>query len=844
MSEAKGGAHSEVKGGAHSEVKGGARYEAQRLRRLGLFLVALMVALGLGGPLLAPYAPGDWVGAPFEAPSRAHWLGTDDMGQDLWSAWLHGARHSLAIALAVALGATAIGTLMGASAGYLGGWWDFTAMRLVDFQLTLPTLPLVLVVAFYVGPSRGMLIAVLIVSSWARCARELRPAAAALRDSDSVIAERAMGASEAGILGRHVLPAMSPLILAQLARLTHHAVLLESAVAFLGLGDPEWASWGGTLYYANARAAFLGDAWLWWVLPPGVGIALLVTGCALLGVGEPRGAALRAAVVPARPAPGRAPEDGSGPLLEVRELQVAYGAKPVLRGLDLVAADGEVFGLLGASGAGKSTLVHAALGLLPREARIDGGAVWLAGRDLLRAGERGRRRWRAGEVAWIPQAAMQSLNPVRRIGSQLREVARLGDGGGDGDSGDDVETRTSRALVQVGLGELTKRAYPHQLSGGMRQRVLIAMALCRRPRLLLADEPTSGLDEERAEEILSLLVRLCREHRMVLVLISHDLALLERHCDRLAVLDGGVIVESGTAPALLAAPRSAAGQALAAAARPRPRFAPRQISTAAPLLEISALSFAYPNGAGVGDVSLQVGAGESVGLVGPSGAGKTTLALLALGLLRPSHGSVTLLGRDLADLRGGELRRHRRAAHLILQDAFSALPRHQRVRTIAAEPLRLAGVPRERRPAAVSAALDEAGLVPPESYLDRYVDSLSGGERQRVALARALIAQPRLIVADEPTSMLDAPAKWAWLERLDRLRKDHGLAVLLITHDLRQAETFCDRIVVLHDGQLRGDVQSGIQSGIQSGVQSGIQSGVQSGVAGGAEAAAAAGPSP
>ncbi|HET9766064.1 MAG TPA: ABC transporter, partial [Thermoanaerobaculia bacterium] len=155
------------------------------LRRLGVALVALMVAVGLAGPLLAPYAPGDWVAASFQPPSRAHWLGTDDMGQDLWSAWLIGARHSVAIALLVALGATAVGTLLGASAGYLGGWWDFTAMRLVDFQLTLPTLPLVLVVAFYVGPSRTMLVAVLIVSSWARCARELRPAAAALRDADS-----------------------------------------------------------------------------------------------------------------------------------------------------------------------------------------------------------------------------------------------------------------------------------------------------------------------------------------------------------------------------------------------------------------------------------------------------------------------------------------------------------------------------------------------------------------------------------------------------------------------------------------------------------------------------------
>jgi len=760
------------------------------LRRLGLAIVAAMLVTAAVGPLLAPYASGDWVGAPFAAPSRAHWLGTDDMGQDLWSAWLFGARHSVAIALLVALGATAVGTLLGASAGYLGGRWDFAAMRLVDFQLTLPTLPLVLVVAFYVGPSRAMLVVVLIVSSWARCARELRPAAAALRHADSVVAQRAMGAGEARILGRHVVPALGPLIFAQLARLTHHAVLLEASVSFLGLGDPAWTSWGGTLYYANARGAFLGDAWLWWVLPPGLGIALLVTGFALLGVGEPRGAALRAAVLPAGPAP----EPGPTQLLEVRDLQVRYADAPVLRGLDLAAADGEVLGLLGTSGAGKSTLAHALLGLLPREARIDGGAAWLAGRELLR--EVAAKGKRATELAWVPQAAMQSLNPVRRIGPQLREVARL--------SGHrkDVDDRVSRALQQVGLGEAAKRAYPHQLSGGMRQRAVIAMVLCRQPRLLLADEPTSGLDSERAEEVLALLVRLCRERRMVLLLVSHDLALLERHCDRLAVLDGGRIVENGTPAALLAAPRSEAGQAMAAAARPRPRFARHPRESAEPVLDIAALDFAYSTGVGLCDVSLRVNAGESVGLVGPSGAGKTTVAHLALGLLQPARGTVTLLGRDLASLPRAELRRHRRLAHLILQDAFSALPFHQRVRTIVAEPLRLAGVPRERHAAAVETALAEAGLVPPRDYLDRQVDSLSGGQRQRVALARALIGQPRLIVADEPTSMLDAPAKWAWLERLDALRNDHGLAVLLITHDLRQADAFCDRIVALRDGRL------------------------------------------
>jgi ABC-type glutathione transport system ATPase component/ABC-type dipeptide/oligopeptide/nickel transport system permease subunit len=709
-------------------------------RRIGAIVVAAMLALAMVGPWLAPYAPDAWVSAPFQPPSRGHWLGTDDMGQDLWSAWLYGARHSVVIAVLAAFGATLLGTLMGAGAGYLRGRWDFAAMRLADFLLTLPMLPLVLVVAFYAGASKPLLIGVLVFGLWARCAREIHPQAAALRDADFIVAERAMGATERGILVRHVIPVLSPMILAQFARLTHQAVLLESSLSFLGLGDPQWASWGSTLYFANARAAFLGDAWLWWVLPPGAGIALLITGFALLGVGEPRGAALRAAMIPHGPCPEPDPDS----VLQVRDLHVGYPGVEVLQGFDLKLSEGEVVGLLGLSGAGKTTLVQTILGLLPR-AEIRRGGVWLAGRELLRTPEHERRRLRGREIAWIPQAAMQSLNPVRTVGSQLREVAR--------------RSPISDVLELVGLLPEVAKAYPHQLSGGMRQRVVIAMVLCRQPRVVLADEPTSGLDSDRAREILTLLTRRCRERRMALLLISHDLALLERHCDRLVTL--------GSIP-------------------PTPQLEPRsQVQSQTAVLKMSAVDFAYSTGAGLKDVSLEVREGETVGLVGPSGAGKTTVARLAMHLLKPARGNVQLPLRQ---------------AHLIFQDPFSALPWHQRVKTIVAEPLRLAGVDRRQRETAALTALVEAGL--PEIYAERNVDTLSGGERQRVALARALIANPRLIIADEPTSMLDAPAKWAWLERLDVLRREHNLAVLLITHDEAQADAFCDRIVRLDQGRV------------------------------------------
>ncbi len=762
------------------------------LRRWGAALVFVLALVAAFGPFCAPYAPDAWDGAPFEAPSRQHWLGTDDLGQDLWSQWLYGARHSFWIALVVASCATFLGTLVGAGAGYRGGWWNFSAMRLVDFALTLPTLPLVLVVAFYVGPQASWLVAVMVFASWARCAREIQPAAAALREVDSVVSARAMGAGESHILLSRIFPLLTPQIFGQFARLAHRAVLLESAVAFLGLGDSRWVSWGATLYYANARAAFLGESWWWWVLPPGLGIALLVTGFALLGVGEPRGAALRAAAEPGGIAPA-APKKPV-PLLAIRSLALAYGGHKVLRGVDLQLDPGEQVGLIGLSGAGKSTLVQAVLGLLPPGVEIEGGVFW-QGEDCLRLVEPERRRLRGAAIAWIPQAAMLSLNPVRTVFSQLREVARYA-------GRQEIAARVAAVLERVGLAPELRDAYPHQLSGGMRQRVVIAMVLLRKPRLLLADEATSGLDRDRADEILDLLTRLCREEGMAMLSIAHDFATLGRRCDRLAILDQGTIVETGRADIVFEAPSSTLGRALQAALRTNPHAAKPSPKEGLAVLELVKVSFSYREKVVLEEVDLTIRAGEAVGLVGPSGAGKTTLARLALGLLVPTSGRVSLLGEDLASLHRAGLRRHRRQAHLIFQDPFAALPWHQNVERVVAEPLRLGGMKsaadiRKR----VVLALAEAGL-PDDRFLERPVDNLSGGERQRVALARALVAGPRVIIADEPTSMLDAPAKRAWLEHLDTLRRKHGLAVLLITHDLEQAQTYSDRVVRLEQGRL------------------------------------------
>lgn len=773
---------------------------ASILRRLGFLMVGSFVLLAILGPAFAPYGPGEWAGAPFLKPSPSHWLGTDDIGADLLSVWLHGARYSLVIATLSAACAVLLGAIFGAGAGYLGGWWNFAARRMMDFQLALPTLPLVLIVAYYAGPGWIPLIGVLIAGLWAPCAREIMPAAEALRHADFIIAERAMGASHGYILLRHIMPSLSPLLWAQFAKWVHTAVLLESALGFLGLSDPRVASWGRTLFYANARAAFLGDAWLWWVVPPGLAIALLVLGFSLIGVGRFRGVALGSAPLPHKPLPSAIPDPEN--LLEVGELEVSYaegsGCRIVLKGLSLAVKPGEALGITGFSGAGKSTLVQALLGLLPPAAEVKGGAVWLDGIEILRLSERKRRSLRGAGLALVPQAAMDSLNPLRSVGSQLLEVARM-----EGILRRDARRAAEKALEQVGISLDWWSSNPHELSGGMRQRLTIAMALIRKPRVLLADEPGSGLDRDREVEILTFLRALCRECGMALILISHDKELLANHCDRWTVLKAGRLMDPEPT---LYEPIEAYSSPISHAISGDPSLQEMTGGGTAEgpyVLEMREVEFRYGNiWTGLRDFNLVVGAGECVGLVGPSGAGKSTVARLAMGLLAPTRGTVRILGRDWRSLSGDALRLHRRNSHLIFQDPFASLPRRFRVGEIVDEPLLLRHASRASRRKDILSAVTDAGLLPALDYLNRPVDDLSGGERQRVALARALAARPRLIVADEPTSMLDSSHKQAWMRTLDGLRRNRNMSVLLITHDLPLARAYCDRIVVV--GEVEG----------------------------------------
>ncbi|MDQ3989701.1 MAG: dipeptide/oligopeptide/nickel ABC transporter permease/ATP-binding protein [Actinomycetota bacterium] len=521
---------------------------SRRFALAGAVILGSLVAVAVLAPLLAPYDPTERTGIPFSAPSVAHPLGTNDIGQDLLSELIYGARISLLIGVVAALAATVLGTAIGAVAGYARGCLDTALMRLVDVVLALPVLPLTIVIGVFLGPGLATQIVVIASVIWAETARELRSQVLSLREHDHIQALRAMGAGPGHVLPRHVLPAVAPLVVPQFVLATKKAILLEASLAFLGLGDITAKSWGTMLSLAQSRSAFLTDAWLWWVLPPGVAIAVTVLAFALLAYAfeERARPSLRDRVAgpprTADPRPGSLEPSPRHPLV-IEDLTVTYGAHVAVDRVSLHVAPGELVGLVGESGSGKSTVAGATLGLLPPAARVTGGRVLVCGHDVARIGPTELRALRGRRIGLVPQEAMSALNPVRTVGDQLGEALtahqRLGRAA--------VRARTEQLLSLVALDPDRARDYPHQLSGGMRQRVVIAIALAADPDVLVADEPTSGLDLLVQAEVLDLLDALRRRLRLAVLLISHDLPVVQAVADRIAVMRAGELVELGPA---------------------------------------------------------------------------------------------------------------------------------------------------------------------------------------------------------------------------------------------------------------------------------------------------------
>ncbi|WP_328805800.1 ABC transporter ATP-binding protein [Sabulicella rubraurantiaca] len=493
------------------------------------------------------------------------------------------------------------------------------------------------------------------------------------------------------------------------------------------------------------------------------------------------------------------------PLLGVRGLRI--GAPPGFVAVNDISFDvmpGEILAVVGESGSGKTATARAVIGLLPPGLEVMGGSMEFAGAPL---GPAEMRRLRGPGIGMVFQEPMTSLNPALPIGEQMAEGlalhARLGRS--------EISARCHAMLRRVGIADpdACLRAFPHEFSGGMRQRIMLASVMLLRPKLLIADEPTTALDTLTQAEVLDLMVGLTREEGSAVLLITHNLGLVARYADRAVVMRRGHIVEEGPARQLLAMPRHDYTRALVdALPRRGPPAARRPPSE--PLLRAEDLTVDFAGRRrlfrrerrvqAVKGVDLAVHPGESVALVGGSGSGKTTLGRAMLRLVDPSGGRIVFRGEDITRLRGAALLPFRLDCQIVFQDPYSSLDPRMRVGQIVAEPLRhvdgLTGTEHTRR---VEAMLDQVGIG---GLGRRYPHELSGGQRQRVAIARALVREPAFVMADEPVSALDMTIQKQILTLLRDLQRKRGFACLFISHDLAAVGEIADRVTVMKDGRI------------------------------------------
>jgi peptide/nickel transport system ATP-binding protein len=522
----------------------------------------------------------------------------------------------------------------------------------------------------------------------------------------------------------------------------------------------------------------------------------------------------------------------ANPLFSIENLCVTYpGATD--RSVDRVSftlQPGQRLGLVGESGCGKSTLGRAAMRLLPEDTQIE-GQVWFEGQSVFDLNPEQLRRFRGEAVALIFQDPMTRLDPLMTIGDHCIETLRAHR---PHLSRKQAKAKAIETLAAVSIPESRWSQYPHEFSGGMRQRVAIALALLLEPKLIVADEPTTSLDVTVSAQILQELTRLCRDRNLALLLISHDLAMIGEYCDRIAVMYGGKLVELAETDRILHHPQHDYTRSLLQAAlhlqandtadktTPTPATPHPTTPDTEPLLSVTNLQQHYTLESGLLDrfwtgfgqtgdrtiravdgVTLTLYPGETLGLVGESGCGKSTLSRTILQLIKPTGGTVEFLGRELTGLSRKSLTQQRRHMQMVFQDPHACLNPMMTIGQSIADPLlihRLA-TPAEAKQQ-VMQLLERVGLTPAAAFFDRYPKALSGGQQQRVAIARSLITRPQLVICDEPVSMLDANVQTQILELMRQLKQEFNLTYLFITHDLWVARFFCDRIAVMNSGRI------------------------------------------
>jgi peptide/nickel transport system ATP-binding protein len=511
--------------------------------------------------------------------------------------------------------------------------------------------------------------------------------------------------------------------------------------------------------------------------------------------------------------------DPSDVLLDVDKLTVSFGDKPVLDDVSFSLRRDEVLGIVGETGAGKSILARALINLLPEEGRIASGDVRLNGRSILTMTPREQQQLRGGEISVIGTNAKSLLDPVETVGSQVARVLRAHRGG----SRRDAWKAAVDLFAKVGIVDPERRAhaYPHELSGGMAQRVVIAMAMIAGPKVILADDATLGLDATIQVQVLDLLVQRCRELGLGAVIITHDLGIVAHYCDRVAIMREGRIVELKPTGRFLEQPEEAYSSVLLDAARVRPtpmggqapgdEQSPAPAVPAKPLLEVQGLEKFFAMGGNskavraVDGVSFTVGRGETLALVGESGSGKTTAGQCLVRLLNPDGGRILFDGADVTTLPERDFRPYRKRIQMVFQEPYVALNPRWPVEDLIAEPLELdPRMSRADRARLVRELLDMVQL--PAKLAGAYPHQLTAGEQKRIGIARALATNPDFVVFDEPTTALDIRVRAQIIDLVRELQQEMGLSALFITHDLNSVRSLAHYVAVMRYGKI---VESG-----------------------------------
>lgn len=747
--------------------------------------VALVLLYAWLLPALAPdvWHSGDLMRSR-QAPSAEHWFGTDATGRDLFVRVALGLRVSLLVAGACALISTFLGLIIGGIAAARGGWVDELLMRFSDAVNALPQLLVGLViVAFYPG-SLPLIIASIALVHWSPIARIVRSISLTTRELEYVSAARLAGAGPNWIYRRHLLPAVFGQAKVAIILSFPHAIWHESTLSFLGLGlSPDRASLGTLL--ENARSEILVGCW-WMFLFPALALVLVTLLVMFLAdsLDDPAGSdgtkhrftrRLGLSQPSSLPAGGDRAKHGIPDGIVARDLQLSFEDNRVLRRVDFHLTAGSLQVIVGENGAGKSMMTRVLTGVVPAGATVS-GRVWIDGvdlsADLARPNSSVWGAVRGRLIGVAPQTAATALAPNRRVGVQLKETLQALNSISEADA----SSRVKDLCKQVRFPLDALRAFPHELSGGMAVRAGLAAALAGNPKFLFADEITAGLDQDLEDEILALLRELADDGLGVL-LITHDLSSLLRCqiADQLTVLRHGQVLESGPARESLQHPQTDYLRQLLDAL---PRNATRTPSVIGQetVLEVKNLTAGYNGKTVVEDCDLELRNGETLGIFGPSGIGKTTVARAIGGLIPAMSGSITA-----AENMG-----------MLFQSPRRSVSPYLSLSQVIEEPLEIAGVEQSQREQRVQAVVREVGID--ATLLDRRAEQVSDGQLQLVALGRALVTDPKLLICDEATAMLDALNSAHIVQVIQNRSRSQGLAVLVISHDRELLDVWADRV--------------------------------------------------